>query len=111
MEQIEKLLKQRQDIDAEIIDVKTRDIKQAITELELNSKALLTKIREAKARRLISDEEIAEQMRGHYAHIEKLKNLSVSNIYFSNQLLAEANENARKIAEYKGQLREMLAED
>ncbi len=110
-QQIEKLIKQRQAIDAEISDVKTRDIKQAITELEANSRTLLTKVREAKARRLISDEEISKQMRGHYSEIEKLKNLSVSNIYFSNKLQAEINENAQKIADFKGELGRILNDD
>jgi hypothetical protein len=108
---IETLLEQRELIDAQITDFKTRDIKQNITELEANSRILLTKLRDAKSRKSITDSEIAEQMKGLYLEIENLKKLSFSEIYFVSQVQAEFNENSQKIAEYKSQLRKILDDD
>ncbi len=109
--EIENLLQQRDLINEQISDVKTRDIKQSINTLEVNSRVLITKLRDAKSRKSITDSEIAEQMKGLYLEIENLKKLSFSEIYFVSQVQAEITETAQKIADYKGQLREILDDD
>lgn len=109
--EIENLLKQRELLDAQITDVKTREIRQTIEELQANSRILLQKLQDAKAKKKTSDADISAQIKSHYAEIEKLKNISFSEIYFVSQIQNQINENASQLAENQKKLREMLADE
>jgi hypothetical protein len=109
--EIKNLLQARELLDAEIIEAKTRNIRQEISELRANSQVLTGKLHDARLRRSTSDAEIEAQLNVCYAETERLKNLRMSDIYFVTNIQAEINANAQRLAELGKGLREILAEN
>ncbi len=108
---IENLLKQRELLDAQINDVKTKNIREQIEELQDNSRVLSQKLQDAKSRKSITDGEISEQIKACYEEIARLKNLGLSEIYIVSQVKNQINENAEKIVLNKQRLSKILAEN
>jgi hypothetical protein len=108
---IESLLKQRELLDAQINDVKTKNIREQIEELQKDSRVLSQKLRDAKSRKSITDGEISEQIKACYEEIARLKNLGLSEIYFVSQVKNQINENAENIVLNKQRLSKILAEN
>ncbi len=108
---IENLLKQRELLDAQINDVKTKNIREQIEDLQENSRVLSQKLQDAKARKHITEAEISEQIKACYLEIQRLKNLGLSEIYIVSQVKNQINENAEKIVLNKQRLSKILAEN
>jgi uncharacterized protein YPO0396 len=109
--EIKNLLQARELLNAEIIEAKTRNIRQEISELRANSQVLTGKLHDARLRRSTSDAEIDAQLKVCYEDIDRLKNLRMSDIYFVTNIQAELNSNAQSIAELGKSLREISAEN
>jgi hypothetical protein len=108
---IKNLLESRRLLDEQINDVKTRDIRQEISELRANSQVLTRKLHDARLRRSTSDEQIDAQLKVCYEDIDRLKKLRMSDIFFVTNLQAALNSNAQSIAELGKSLREISAEN
>jgi hypothetical protein len=108
---IKNLLESRRLLDEQINDVKTKNIREQIEELQDNSRVLSQKLQDAKSRKSITDGEISEQIKACYIEIERLKNLGLSEIYIVSQVKNQINENAEKIVLNKQRLSKILAEN
>jgi uncharacterized protein YPO0396 len=108
---IKNLLESRRLLDEQINDVKTRDIRQEISELRANSQVLTGKLHDARLRRSTSDATIEAELKVCYESIDRLKKLRMSDIFFVTQLQAELNSNGQRLAELGKSLREILADD
>ncbi len=109
MENLGNLLLQRATIEKEIEAIKTKDVRASITKLEENSRNLLQKIADAKAYVKTSDVEIAKQIALHRAEIERLKNLSFTNIYKVSELENDLRVNGMQFAEQSEKLNSLLS--
>jgi Rps23 Pro-64 3,4-dihydroxylase Tpa1-like proline 4-hydroxylase len=103
---IENLLKQRELLDAQINDVKTKNIRENIQELEFNIRSLKEKLSNAKERKRTSEIHIAEQYADLQGQLQKLRDISVADIYFVKRLENDLNENYKNLADNRSKLRE-----
>ncbi len=104
-------MESRRLLDVQIGELKTKEIREQLEELQLNSRVLSQRLRDAKARKHITEAEISEQIKACYLEIQRLKNLGLSEIYIVSQVKNQINENAEKIVLNKQRLSKILAEN
>jgi hypothetical protein len=106
--EIENLLKQRELLDEQILDVKTEEIRKSIAELQQKQRLLQDKLSLANLAKKSNDSANQQLISQKRAELEELQKVFHSDCYFVSQIDSEIKANGRVLTQLEEKLSKII---